>query len=470
MSRLITLALLLSCLAATKPNLIVIVTDDQARWSVGAYGNKDSITPNMDRLAREGAQFMNAFVNTPVCSSSRASFLTGLNGTELGITDWININEGNAGVGLPADATTWPQLLQQNGYTTALVGKWHLGHLPQFHPTKHGYSHFYGFLGGGESPMDPMLEVNGQKQRVKGPISDLFTTEAIRWIDENKSKPFALSLHFREPHLPYGPVPEEDSSPFKNLDPQIPNLKNLEPVESTKDLYRAYYAAIHAVDRNLGRLLAKLDELKLADNTIILFTSDHGYNIGHHNIHAKGNGRYWAGGQHGPIRPNMFEQSIRVPLLVRYPAVVKAGTKIEPMVMNLDTFASLLALLNIPIPQDSKQHGRDFSPLLRGEPEPADWRHEVFAQYDLHNNSLAYMRMVRTNDWKLVRHYVSNAQNELYDLKNDPGEKKNLFYDKSAFDARGKLQEQLNAWEKSINDPILQLDNRPLEPGPPVGQ
>ena len=198
--------------------------------------------------------------------------------------------------------------------------------------------------------MDPNnIEVNGERTELKGPIPDLLTDEAMRWIEANREKPFAVSMHFREPHLPYGPVPDEDSSPFKDLDPTIPPAKVLEP-KFTKQLYREYYASIHAIDRNLGRLLAKLDELGLAENTIVMFTSDHGYNIGHHGIHAKGNGTWIGGGVNGPKRPNMFEESICVPLLVRWPAVVKPGTRIEEMVSNTDTFASILGLLKVPVP------------------------------------------------------------------------------------------------------------------------
>src|SRR5207247_2357973 len=135
--------LLLSSIAnaAERFNLVSIVTDDQAQWAVGCYGNKEAITPNMDRLAREGAKFTNAFVVTPVCSPSRASFFTGKYGTELGITDWINGVETT--VGLPADSVTWPKLLQQNGYVTALCGKWHLGTQPHNHPNKQGFDHFF---------------------------------------------------------------------------------------------------------------------------------------------------------------------------------------------------------------------------------------------------------------------------------------------------------------------------------------
>src|SRR6185436_16616710 len=145
------LLLIASAHGAGQPNILVIMTDDQAHWALGCYGNSECRTPNMDRLARDGARFTNAFVVTPVCSPSRASFFTGRYGTELRITDWINKPEMRAGVGLP-DVPTWPGVLKHNGYTTALIGKWHLGDQPPFHPTRHGFDHFFGFLGGGNYP------------------------------------------------------------------------------------------------------------------------------------------------------------------------------------------------------------------------------------------------------------------------------------------------------------------------------
>jgi len=453
-----------------RPNLVAIVTDDLGYWALGAYGNRDSRTPTLDRLAADGALFANAFVNTPVCSPSRASYLTGLHGTQLGITDWINMNEADAGVGLPPETVTWPEVLKQNGYATALVGKWHLGHQPPHHPTKHGYDHFWGIPDGGAAAMDPRMEVNGKKEQLKGPTPDLTTDEAIRWLEATtREKPFALSLHFREPHLPYLPVPEEDSKPFTELDPAIPEWKVLNPT-FTKDRLREYYGAVHSMDRNVGRLLAKLDDLKLTENTIILFTSDNGYNVGHHALHGKGNGSWIGGGVQGPKRPNMFEHSVRVPLIIRWPGVAKPGTRIEQPVMNTDTFATVCGMLGVTPPADSKQQGRDFSPLLRGE-TIADWRTDTFGQYDLHNAGIAFMRMVRTGDWKLVRHHMSNSSNELYDLRSDPLEKQNRYYDKKARAVRDELQAKLTAWQQSIDDPVLKLDaNRPIEPNPPVGE
>jgi arylsulfatase A-like enzyme len=438
-------------------NLIAIVTDDQGRWGVGAYDNKEIRTPNMDRLAREGARFVNAFTATPVCSPSRATFMTGRYGTELGITDWISPAEADAGLGLPPEATTWPEVLQKHGYATALIGKWHLGTQPQFHPTRHGFTHFFGFLGGGNKPMDPILEVDGKPKELKGPLPDLLVDDALSFIKTNQSRPFAVSLHFRAPHLPYGPVPEADSAPFRDLDPTVPKLPGLD-ISQVKRWTRDYYASIHSIDRNLGRLLQSLDELNLSKKTIVLFTSDHGYNIGHHHLSTKGNSPWIAGGVTGPKRPNMFETSIRVPLLVRWPGVVKPDTDIVEPVSNLDTFASVLGMLGIPIPEKVKQHGLDFSPLLRGQKVP--WRDAIYTQYDLHNGGLAFMRMIRTEDWKLVRHHLCNGMDELYNLKDDSEETRNLYGVAAHRKVREQLQERLTGWQRKIDDPVLRLPVR----------
>jgi uncharacterized sulfatase len=433
------------------PNLIAVVTDDQAQWALGCYGNKECRTPNMDRLAREGARFRNAFVTTPVCSPSRAGYMSGRYGTQLGITDWISPAEGEANVGLSPDVPTWPKVLQKAGYRTALIGKWHLGDRPQYHPTRNGFDHFFGFLGGGSTPMNPTLERDGKNVKIDGSLPDILTDDAIRFVTDNKERPFALLLHFREPHLPYAPVPEQDSKPFADLDPTIPKFPGLDAAQ-TKRWTKEYYGSVHAADRNLGRLLAKLDELGLAKTTVVLFTSDHGYNIGHHGLHTKGNGYWIAGGVRGPTRPNMFDTSLRVPLLLRGPGI-KAGTEIDEMVVQIDTFASLPALLGVPLPPGTKHEGRDFSPLLRGE--RVVWRDAIFGQYDLHNGGLAYMRMIRTTRWKLVRYHYASGLDEMYDLEADPDEAQNLYGQAKHRAVRDELQERLTAWQKSIDDPVL---------------
>lgn len=203
-----------------RPNLVTIVTDDQGRWAVGAYGNPEVRTPNIDRLAAEGVRFTNAIAATPVCSPSRGTWMSGLYPTELGFTDWISPAEAREGLGL--SAPTWAEALAAAGYRTALVGKWHLGEAERFHPRAKGFERFFGFLGGGNRPMDPTLEVEGETRRLEGPLPDLLVDDAIGFLEERDERPFALAVHFRAPHLPYGPVPDEDSAPFADLDPTIP--------------------------------------------------------------------------------------------------------------------------------------------------------------------------------------------------------------------------------------------------------
>jgi len=441
---------------ADRMNLISLVTDDQAAWSLGCYGNKESITPNMDRLAKEGARFLNAFTATPVCSPSRATYLTGRWGTQLGITDYLAPMESDAGLGLPVKSVIWPKVLKDHGYTTGLIGKWHLGTKEHFYPAKFGIDHFYGFLGGGTTPMNPTLDIGGTSVKLNGSLPDLLVDNALQFVETNQARPFALLIHFRAPHLPYGPVPPEDSAPFKDLDPTVPRPKGWD-IDQLKKWTRDYYASIHSVDRNLGRLFARLTELGLMEKTIITFTSDHGYNIGHHGIHTKGNGIWVAGGVSGPKRPNMFETSMRVPLLVRWPGVVPPGMKISEPVSNLDTFPSVLGMLGVPRPGNWKLEGADFSPLLRGV--KLAWRDTLFAQYDLHNNGLAYMRMVRTDQWKLVRHFHENMMDELYDLAKDPDETKNLLrggrVPESHREVYNDLLQRLTQWQRSIDDPVL---------------
>jgi len=441
--------------SAKRPNVVAIVTDDQGRWACGAYGNSEIHTPNIDRIGQDGLTFTNAFVATPVCSPSRATYLTGRFPTELGITDYIAPIESDAGLGLKA--VTWPQVLRKNGYRTGLVGKWHLGTQPKFHPHRLGFDHFMGFLGGGTRPMDPVLESEGENVPLKGPLPDLLVDNAIQFVRTNRNQPFALCLHFRAPHLPYGPVPKVDSTPYENLDPDVPIPPGANAAQ-VKRWNRDYYASITSVDRNVGRLLDVLDELELTENTLVVFTSDHGYNNGRHGIDTKGNGRWIAGGVIGPKRPNMWDTSIRVPLLARWPSTIEAGRTTDRAVSNVDVFRTVLGALSIPLPEKNTVHGEDYSPLFRGDQmSPRD---QVFGQYDLHNRGLAYMRMIRTSRYKYVRHFKANFLDELYDLESDPLEKHNLMRR-----SRGRNDEinaiadallgRLTTWQQSINDPIL---------------
>ena len=193
-----------------KWNIISIVTDDQADWAVGAYGNREIVTPNMDRLAREGARFTQAFAASGVCTPSRVAFLTGLYPTQVGVTDVPYLRDPDDG--LPRTVPTWPRVLQQHGYVTGLIGKWHLGRTMEHYPTNYGLDYFFGFLRGANLPMNPVLSRDGEISVVPGPTPDILMDDAMRFIERHQSHPFALMIHFRAPHAPHLPVPEWTAS------------------------------------------------------------------------------------------------------------------------------------------------------------------------------------------------------------------------------------------------------------------
>lgn len=449
---------------AAKPNLLFIMTDDQAPWAVGVSGNEQAVTPNLDAFFRSGAYLKNAYTVTPVCSPSRASLLASRYGSELGITDWINAKV-EPGLGLAPETPTWPRLLAKAGYKTGLVGKWHLGDQDSQHPTVFGYQTFMGFRGGGTSVVNPKLEKDGKVQDFQGLTVDILTDEAVAFLRAHAGEPFALSLHYRSPHAPWLPVAEEDGAPYKNRDMELPHpdYPKLD-VERSKRMMREYLSSVRGVDRNVGRILKVLDELKLTDNTIVIFTSDHGYNVGHNGIWHKGNG-HWAlieppaGTKNVPRgqRPNMYDNSLRVPTAIRWPGVIESGTSISETVTNLDWFPTLLAMAGVELPADLGVRGRNIVPILKGTP-PNDWNNDLYAEYSTHHQSHTHMRAYRTERWKLVRDYLNPERDELYDLKADPEETANLIASDSP-EAKGAiemLQARLTASMQATGDKLLE--------------
>ena len=450
--------------AADRPNIVFIFTDDQAPHAAGAAGDSRFITPNIDRIFHEGAHLVNSFVTTPVCSPSRVGLVASRYGTETGITDWINPRKEEA-LGLDPATPTWPKLLAKAGYRTGLFGKWHLGTRDKYHPTRMGYDTFMGIREGGCAPKDARLEcLDGEFRKVKGYTCDIFTGHALDFIRENREGPFAVSLHFRAPHSPWLPVRPEDWEPFKDLDPEIPNpdFPKLN-VKEVKRRTREYLASVKSVDRNVGRVLALLEELNLADNTIVIFTSDHGYNLGEQGVWFKGNAiriltenppKKWA---HIPPsrRPNLWDTSLRVPTAVRWPGVVKPGAKVIHTVSNLDWFPTLLAMAGVELPSDVTIHGDDITPLLRGK--APEWDDDLYAEYSMHHGATTHMRAWRTPKWKYMRDFAHPGREELYDLANDPDETVNLADSTDAEHVRVKkeLAAKILGRMKEINDPAL---------------
>jgi uncharacterized sulfatase len=446
-----------------RPNVVFICTDDQARWTLGVYGNSEARTPNLDRLSRAGARFDNAFTVTPVCSPSRASTFTSRYSTQFGIEDWID-NASEPDLGLSPSAVLWPELLRGAGYTNMLVGKWHLGSRDEFHPTRQGYDRFFGFRGGGNTPMNPRLEKDGVERTFKGSLPDLLVDEGIAFLEANRDRSFLLSVHFREPHAPYAPVPDADAAAYRDVTPTIPDFPGL-PRERVGRLTREYYASVHAVDRNVGRLLDALDRLGLAGDTAVFFTSDHGYMIGQHGLWHKGNAIWIAEGRRGS-RPNMFDDAIRVPLLVRWPGAIAPGTVVSQVVSNLDLFPTVLDVAGVGVPPNLKIEGRSLLPLVAGgtPKPPPDWDDTLFGQYDMHHGQRARMRMIRTPEWKLIRHFEPGAGDELYHLASDPGETTNRIDAPEHRAMLVALRKALNDRMREVKDPLATIDDPSRSP------
>jgi uncharacterized sulfatase len=349
------------------------MTDDQGPWAFGDAPNIDAYTPNMNKLRSQGVRLTNCFVTTPVCSPSRASLLTSRYSTEVGITDFIKSKKAGLDPALPA----WPRIFADAGYETALIGKWHLGTADRFHPSHFGYNEFAGFRWGA-----------GISNRQQGFTPDILTDLAIHFLRRKEDVPFMLSLHYWAPHASvkrrpdrrhtWLPLSEADWNRFKNKDVTIPNpdYPNLDIKQVTR-MMREYLASVASADRNLGRLFGVLDELALTNNTIVVFTSDNGYNVGHNAVEGKGNGD-WIVTNSYDERPNLYDNSLKVPTFIRWPGVIKPGTEIDKTITFLDWFRTLPAMANLKTSANLDIHGRNFLPLLLGK--SVKWNNDLFAQ------------------------------------------------------------------------------------------
>ena len=444
-----------------RPNIVFLYADDQAAWTIAALGNQQSRTPNLDRLYAEGVGLTDAFTTTPVCSPSRAGLLTSRYGTEIGITDYLNEAQEPEN-GLDQGLPTWPKLLQASGYATALIGKWHVGSRDRHLPTNNGYDLFYGFRTGAGISKDPKVESQGRLNVVSGFTPDVLADEAIRFIRATAGqRPFLVSLHFWAPHAntanrtPDGdrtwlPLSEADWRPFSNLDVTLPqpDYPDLD-VPRARRMLAEYLGSVASLDRNAGRVLAVLDELGIARDTVVIFTSDHGYNLGHNGIWHKGNGRWLLTTNRGN-RSNMYDNSIRVPAVVRWPARLEAGRTLEQVVLNLDWFPTILDMAGVDLPSNALVWGRSFLPLLEGQ--DVEWRSSFYGEYRQLHQERVDQRMWRTDEWKLVRD-SRPGKDELYNLVADPGEHHNLIGNPSAAAAQAldRLDRELTGWMERIS-------------------
>ncbi len=454
-----------------RPNILFIYSDDHGPWAVGAAGNPQAHTPNLDRLAHDGAYLVNTFTTTPVCSPSRASIMTSRYGTELGITEWIHPRT-EPDLGLDPATVIWPEVIKKAGYDTALVGKWHLGVPEQFHPTKMGFDYFMGFLEGGTRLKGATLEVDGKPTKFDELTIDVLTRHAIDYLKRKHEKPFLLCMHHRTPHAPWLPLPEDCWERYADLDPVIPNPDYPKlNIPRVKKVTREYLGSVASLDRAVGQILETLNEQGLADNTLVIYSSDHGYNMGHCGIWHKGNG-HWILTDPPPAteniprgqRPNMYDRSIRMPTIIRWPGVVKPGTVVQQTISNLDWYPTLVAIAGGELPKGETIRGRNFLPILKGKQIP--WDNEFYAEYSTHHQSHTHMRMWRTPEWKLVRDFLNPERDELYNLKNDPAETTNLIDADSTEIQRviAELHAKIVARMRGVNDPALPwVEKHPAE-------
>ncbi|MFA5689297.1 MAG: sulfatase-like hydrolase/transferase [Kiritimatiellales bacterium] len=448
-------------------NIIFIVADDMAPWVCGPDRHPDAKVPTIDSLAKEGALFSNCFTASPVCSPARSCLLTGLYSTETGLTDYLCTDiHDDLGVG---EATqTWVRELRDHGYQTALFGKWHLGEADCFHPTKCGYDEFKGWRSGAGISLNPEMEIDGVNVTASGYSSDLITDYAIDFIKKRADAPFLVSLHFWEPHVnqnittsdgdrTWHPLKDDDWDLFKDIDPEVPNpdYPKLD-IPRVKRMTKEYLASVHAVDRNLARILNLLKTEQIDDQTVIILTSDNGYNLGHHGIWHKGNG-WWILTDNRGDRPNMYDNSLRVPTVIKCPFIKNPGIVINDPISTFDWFPTILGIAGIEPAERITVRGKNLLPVLQHS--EAIERDGLFMQYRMWdwNQTGADLRACRTKKWKLIIDFKNTVPNELYDLENDPHETVNLYHSDSPeiIDSREALLIKILETMKSIDDPIL---------------
>jgi len=443
--------------SANNYNLIIMVPDDHARRAMGAYGDSQVLTPNLDQLASHGVRFDNAYAAAPVCSPSRAAMLSGQYPSQVGISDFLMLNENYSNQGMDENALIWPQVLQDNGYETGLIGKWHLGELPKYQPQNRGFNYFVSY-NQDLTPFNPLLNVNGTLQKVSGHTSNIFADYAIQFLRKNQNKKFALTIAFREPQVPWNQVPEEDLKAVEHIDPIVPEREGIDQ-EWLKKITRNNYASIHALDRSIGRILSELDDLGLSENTMVIYIGDHGMLIGHHGYYGRGAVGVISGdevvGYEGIA--NLYDEAIKIPFIIRSPALIEPGQVINTPVSNIDIFPSIMSALEIKLPEPLTLMGIDLMALLNEKEELLP--RPIYAQYSMRNFGRSDLRMIKLDNWKLVKRFNLKAKaeltDELYNLEVDPGEQTNLINEVSNKSIYEKLNKLMYSWMKDINDPVL---------------
>jgi arylsulfatase A-like enzyme len=448
---------------ASRPNVVLIYTDDHAQWALGSHGNKEVHTPHMDRLAADGMRFTRGFTKA-VCSPSRAMLLTGLYSHRVGIPDFIpHGNPVVSGNGLPPGTPTIASVLKQAGYRTGLIGKWHLGYGEKYYPQRFGFDVAEGFRyippgkEIGKVWKIPFL-VDGKEVprfRYEKQHTDILADRAINFIEKRGDQPFFLYLSIYLPHLPWEAVPDEDRAHYEGKKLSVPDLGKYPKASmgenELRELMRSYYANITCADRNIGRVLAALDSLGLTKDTLVFFIGDNGFNVGQHGLLGKGNALILGTKDR---KPNMFDHSVLVPFIARWPGVIKAGSVSDAMVATIDVLPTLIEITGARA--RLQLDGRSMLPILKRE-RGTPWRDAWFDTYDMTYLKEDHMRMIRTDDWKLVFHFdaagkpLPHRGHELFNLSADPGESKNQYGNDDLGRVRRNLEARLREWIAEYN-------------------
>jgi arylsulfatase A-like enzyme len=410
-----------------KPNVVVILADDLGWQGLSSYGCTDIQTPNIDRIGKEGARFTNAYVSCPVCSPTRAGLMTGRYQQRFG----HEFNPGPAALadekfGLPLSETTIADRLKALGYATGIVGKWHLGYQPQYHPQKRGFDEFYGFLGGAHSyadvaadPANPILRGTERAEK-EDYLTEAFARECVAFIAKNRTRPFFLYAPFNAVHAPMQLAPVQEAALAEIKDPRR----------------RVHASMLISLDNAVGRILGALDEHKLAENTLVVFLSDNG---GPTRSTTSSN---------LPLRDykgNVYEGGIRVPFMTRWPGRIRAGQVLDQPVIALDILPTAVEAAGGKSP--AKLDGVSLLPVLTGKSknpphERLYWRFGERAA-------------MRDGDWKLVR--IQGGPDQLYNLKSDVSESRDMA---AAEPERLKtMQAAFETWNAQLAKPLWERES-----------
>jgi arylsulfatase A len=412
--------------APSRPNVILIITDDVGYGDIGSYGATDIKTPFLDSLARNGTRLTD-FYAAPNCSPTRAMLISGRYQQRYRIENPLGSARVAQEQGLPATGRTLPQLLKNNGYRTGLVGKWHLGYKPEFSPNAHGFDYFFGFKSGlidyyqhtvdGEHD----LYENNAPTHVTGYSTDLFTERSVKFIEQNANQPFFLEVAFNAAHWPFQ-IPDHPS-----VAPD--NARFVQPQDDPTNTRKDYAAILERADQGVGKILATLDRLGLTRNTLVIYTQD--------------NGGEWLS-RNAPLfhrKSTVWEGGIRVPAIFKWPGRIPAGKTSAQVGIIMDLTATVLAVTNSPVPPEAKLEGINLLPLIQDGAKRAErtlfWRI---------TGPTRRQRAVRQGDWKLL---LDSGNPMLYNLANDIGERNDLASQRT--DMVRKLYPLITQWEADVD-------------------